>query len=255
MHSLNTDWLRKGAKPKDQQHCIRNHSLLLSNVQRCVSCQRVSYLPWTVCLQPSVEILEIKSTWSLLLYDSVRKEMSSHKTLYSCLLLFKGNAPWSQYETIKYHKTCCKTKIKKPLYNRKRRMAYAWDQSLLLSFTVAALVYIRASGRLPDAKGLTVYQWKRVVNMGIQPLSWPWCRAIHHLGLGKTWGWEVYPDGGHFNPGQRLNVLASIKPLSWFHIKDPVCRIWRWLYCPQEVVQENTLWQTPLYFPLIWFIG
>lgn len=37
--------------------------------------------------------------------------------------------------------------------------------------TVAAVVYIRANGRLLDAKGLTVYQWKRVVNMGTQPLS------------------------------------------------------------------------------------
>lgn len=51
---------------------------------------------------------------------------------------------------------------------------YVWDCYPLLSFTtaiVAAVVYIRANGRLPDAKGLTVYQWKRVVNMGTQPLS------------------------------------------------------------------------------------
>lgn len=36
---------------------------------------------------------------------------------------------------------------------------------------VSAVVYIRANGRFPDAKGLTVYQWKRVVNMGTQPPS------------------------------------------------------------------------------------
>ena len=40
-----------------------------------------------------------------------------------------------------------------------------------LPLNATAVVYIRANGRLPDAKGLTVYQWKRVVNMGTQPLS------------------------------------------------------------------------------------
>lgn len=54
------------------------------------------------------------------------------------------------------------------------------------------IVYIRANGRLLDAQDLTVYQCKRVVNMGTQPLSWPSCRTIHHECLERGWGrWDV----------------------------------------------------------------
>lgn len=64
----------------------------------------------------------------------------------------------------------------------------------------------------PGTEVLTVYQWKRVVNMGMQPLSWPWCRTIHHLGLEKGCGWEVYPDGGHLTQ-VRASMSLSVKSL------------------------------------------
>lgn len=61
-----------------------------------------------------------------------------------------------------------------------------------LSAEVSAAGYIRATGRLPDAQALRVYQRVRVLNTGTQPPSWPWFRAVCHPG----WGWEVNPDSG-----------------------------------------------------------
>lgn len=61
----------------------------------------------------------------------------------------------------------------------------------------SAAVYIRATGRLPDAEGLTVYQRMRVLNTGARPPSWPWYWAVRHWGLEQGWGWEVDPDSGH----------------------------------------------------------
>lgn len=120
-------------------------------------------------------------------------------------LISWGNGECSMI-TLNATKTRCNKKWKCPFYQ-----AMASDTYLVHSYyvclgllscphhtaAVSAVVYIRANGRFPDAKGLTVYQWKRVVNMGTQPPSWPWYGTIHHLGLETGWGREVYPDGGH----------------------------------------------------------
>lgn len=121
--------------------------------------------------------------------------------------LFKGTTPWSHYEALKHHKRQVVIRLETAPFpgNCPWHISCPYDVCVeLLSCpvshyraVVSAVVYIGANGRLPDAKGLTVYQCKRVVNMGTQPPSWPWYQTIHHPGLEKGWGWEEYPDGGH----------------------------------------------------------
>lgn len=70
--------------------------------------------------------------------------------------------------------------------------------------SVSATVYARATGRLPDAEGLTVYQRMRVLNTGAQPPFWPWYWAVRHRGSEQGWGWGVDPDSGHLTQVRRL---------------------------------------------------
>lgn len=154
--------------------------------------------------------------------------------------LFKGNAAWSHYEALNHHKRQVVIKNENAFFQETARDIYFVHVMCFLgrstpashhTAAVAAVVYIRAYGRLPDAKGLTVYQWKRVVNMGTQPLSWPWCRTIHHLGLEKGLRLRGVSRWRTLNPGESLYVLASIQPPSWLSW-EACMRIGKYyLYC------------------------
>lgn len=124
--------------------------------------------------------------------------------------LFKGSAPWRQYEAVKQQERSWKRKGLKNVVVFAPWLlirAFIFSQCDLCPGTRSCAVFPNTdcfgsclhqghweASRRKGADSLSV---EEVVNTGTQPPAWPWYETIHHVGLEGRRGWEVQPDGGH----------------------------------------------------------